>query len=210
MIRNLVFDMGNVLIHYRPASFVKRLGIPEEDQPLLLREVFGSVEWIRLDRGVLAEPEAAAAMCARLPERLHGAVHTLVEDGWWTLELTPVEGMEALVREAKALGYGIYLLSNATLRLPEYFVRIPGSDCFDGRIVSARQKLLKPQPELYLALFRTYSLRPEECFFIDDLNINVEGALWVGMPGTIFDGSVSRLRRTLREAGVPVAAGSGG
>ena len=124
MIRQIVFDMGNVLIHYRPQRYVQRLDVAEEDRPLLLREVFGSVEWIRLDRGSIGQEEAAAAMAARLPRRLEGAVQALLE--WWKLELSPMEGMEALLGELKGLGCGLYLLSNATARLPEYFDRIPG------------------------------------------------------------------------------------
>lgn len=203
MIRNIVFDMGNVLIQWRPALFVEGIGVPEEDRPLLLRELFGSVEWIQMDRGTLSMEKGLEAVCRRLPERLHGPAGELTRD-WWRRWLLPVEGMAELVRELKALGYGIYLLSNAKEDLPRYFGRIPGSECFDGRIVSADWKLLKPQPELYQTLLREYNLRAEECFFIDDLNINIEGAWFVGMDGAIFDGDLPRLRRALNDAGVPV------
>ena len=197
MIRNIIFDMGNVLIHYVPEVFLERISVPEEDRPLLLREVFGSVEWIRMDRGSIQEDEAIAAMQARLPQRLRGYVPPLL----------PVEGMAALLEELKGLGYGIYLLSNATVRLPEYFDRIPGSQFFDGKIVSAEWKFLKPQHEIYETLFREYSLKPEECFFIDDLHINIEGALCVGMAGAIFYDDMVRLRRELNSAGIPVKTG---
>ena len=203
MIRNIVFDMGNVLIHWRPALFVERMAIPEEDRPALLREVFGSVEWIQMDRGTLSFEEGLAAICRRLPERLRGPARELTLD-WWRRWLLPVEGMAELVRELKALGYGVYLLSNAKEDLPQYFDRIPGSECFDGRIVSADWKLLKPQPEIYRTLLREYNLQAEECFFIDDLNINIEGAWFVGMDGAIFDGDLPRLRQALNAAGVPV------
>ena len=150
---------------------------------------------------------AIAAMQARLPQRLRGYVPPLVS-GWWDGgPLLPVEGMAALLEELKGLGYGIYLLSNATVRLPEYFDRIPGSQFFDGKIVSAEWKLLKPQHEIYETLFREYSLKPEECFFIDDLHINIEGALCVGMAGAIFYDDMVRLRRELNSAGVPVKTG---
>lgn len=203
MIRNIVFDMGNVLIHWKPDLFVERLGIPEEDRPLLLREVFGSVEWIQMDRGTLSLEDGLAVICRRLPERLRAPARELTLN-WWRYWLLPVEGMADLVRELKKLGYGIYLLSNAKEDLPEYFPLIPGSECFDDGIISARWKLLKPQPEIYETLFREYGLRAEECFFIDDLNINIEGARFVGMDGAIFDGDLPRLRRRLNAAGVPV------
>lgn len=205
MIRNIVFDMGNVLIYWRPEELVRRLGVPEEDRPLLLREVFCSVNWIQLDRGIATPEEAADGMCRRLPQRLHGAARELTA-GWWRGPLLPVEGMAELIRELKGLGYGIYLLSNASVDLPKFFPRIPGSECFDGRVVSAFYKLIKPQPELYQILLREYNLKGEECFFVDDLNINVEAAILTGMSGTVFCGA-GELRRSLREAGIPVSGG---
>ena len=200
MIRNLVFDMGNVLIHYIPQVFMDRLGVPAEDQPLLAREVFGSVEWIRMDRGTLGQEEAVAAMEARLPRRLWEYARRLVLGWWLDGPLMPVEGMAAL-------GYGLYLLSNATVRQPEYFPGIPGSQFFDGAVISAHWKVLKPEREIYEILFREYGLEPSECFFVDDLNINVEGALCAGMDGYIFDGDVGRLRQALCRAGVMVKTG---
>ena len=204
MIRNLIFDRGNVLIHWDPPRFMERMGLPEEDRALLLTEVFGSVEWIQTDRGTLSLEDGLEEMCARLPERLHRAARELTLD-WWKDNLLPVEGMAELVHELKGLGCNLYLLSNAKLDLHQYFARIPGSECFDGMIVSADWKLLKPQPELYQVLLREYGLKAEECFFTDDLNINIEAAVLVGMSGTVFRGAAG-LRRALAEAGVPVKA----
>ena len=202
MIRNIVFDMGNVLIYWRPEVFAERMGLPEGDRALLLKEVFGQVEWVRMDRGTLSFEAGIASICRRLPERLHSAARELTLD-WWKSSLLPVDGMAELVQELKEMGYGIYLLSNAKLDLPKYFDLIPGSACFDGRIVSADWKLLKPQPEIYQTLFREYGLKAEECFFVDDLSLNVEGALREGMSGAVFFGA-EELRRELVGAGVPV------
>lgn len=203
MIKNIVFDMGGVLIHFNPIRLLSHFDISQADRDLLLKEAFGSVAWIQLDRGTVSAGEALEAINANLPERLHAVAEELIH-GWWKLELRPMEGMEPLLKELKELGYGIYLLSNATLRQPEYFPLIPGSRYFDGQIISAQWKLLKPQREIYETLLREYGLRAEECFFVDDLNSNVEGALWAGMSGAVFDGDTARLRRTLRRAGVPV------
>ena len=205
MIRNIIFDMGGVLVRYSPARFLDLLGVTEEDKALLHREVFNTVAWFRLDHGTISEEDAAAAMKANLPPRLQGAVDRLLE--WWELELEPVEGMEALLGELKARGYGLYLLSNATLRQPEYFDRLSVSWSFDGRFVSAFHKLLKPQYEIYRAMLDTFGLRAEECFFVDDSVANVEAADCVGIAGAVFDGVVPRLRQALRAAGVAVEVG---
>lgn len=203
MIRHIVFDMGQVLIQWRPELLAAQLEVPEEDIPTLCRAVFGSVEWIQLDRGTISQDDALEAMCRELPERLRAFAEGLVRD-WWKRPLLPIPGMEALVAELKGLGYGIYLLSNASSELHGYFHRIPGSQYFDGKVVSADWKLLKPQHEIYETLFREYDLKPEECFFIDDVTANIEGARYAGMDGAVFDGDLSHLRGRLRAAGVPV------
>ena len=202
MIRNIVFDMGNVMIYFNKKIFLDRAGVSGEDRTLLERVVFDSLEWARLDRGSLLEPEAEKLMCARLPERLHGYVHDFVYD--WDKPLLPVRDMAPLVRELKAKGYGIYLLSNAASRQHDYWPDIPGSECFDGTLVSADVKLVKPQPEIYRLLFETFSLEPDECVFIDDAINNAEGAFLCGMHPIVFHDDVDELRARLREEGVEV------
>ena len=187
MIQNIVFDMGGVLITWSPHRIAARFDLCDGDMQLLRREVFGSVEWVWL------------------PEGLHPAAERCVF--WWKEELWPIEGMEELIRELADMGYGIYLLSNATSALHEYFPRIPGSACFRGGIVSADWKLLKPQREIYEKLFSECGLNAADCLFVDDSAANVEGALRCGMDGVVFYGDTNRLRRDLRSKGVPVREG---
>ena len=203
MIKNIVFDMGRVLIDWDPPRLIARLGYSGEDADRLLREVFSCAEWQGLDRGRLSPEEALATMLPRLPSHLHEAAEHFVR-AWWVEDLWPIEGMAELVREIKALGYGVYLCSNATSCLHQYFDRIPGSECFDGKIVSADWKMLKPQREIYDTLFREYSLDPAECFFIDDNPANVEAGMMLGMDGAVFFRDMTRLRAELIAAGVPV------
>ncbi len=202
MIRNIVFDMGNVMIYFNKNLFLDRAGVTGEDRRLLERIVFDSLEWARLDRGSLLEPEAERLMCSRLPERLHGYVREFVYD--WDKPLYPVRGMAPLVRELKEKGYGIYLLSNAASRQHDYWPQIPGSECFDGTLISADVKLVKPQPEIYRLLCETFSLIPDECVFIDDAINNAEGAFLCGMHPIVFHDDISELRARLRERDVPV------
>ena len=203
MIKNIVFDMGNVLLRFEPEYFIARLDVAEEDRGILLTEVFRSLEWAKMDRGSLTEKQAAELICRRVPERLHSAVHSLTDQ--WERPILPVEGSYELVEELKVLGYGLYLLSNASYRQHDYWPQIPCSKFFDGTLISADVKLVKPQPEIYRLLFEKFSLRPEECFFVDDFAPNVEAALCCGMSGAVFNAGVPALRKALRKAGVPVA-----
>lgn len=200
----VVFDMGQVLIHWTPAIVTRHLDLTKEDMDLLLREMFVSVEWICLDHGTLTREQAEARFKKRIPERLWFAVEETIYR-WWQQPLLPMEGMAELVRELKQKGYGLYVLSNAGTDLRDYFFRIPGSECFDGIMVSAEEKLLKPMPEIYRHLAEKFQLNLGSCVFIDDSPANIEVAIQTGLPGIQFKGDVPRLRKELREIGVDVA-----
>ena len=203
MIKNIVFDMGNVLIYFDRDYFLDMVGITDsEDRKLLMREVYLSLEWSRMDRGSLTDDEAAEIMCSRVPERLHTAVHALVNE--WDRPILPVLGMVELIKELKESGYKIYLLSNASYRQHEYWPRVPGYELFDGTIISADEKLVKPQPEIYRLLFERFSILPEESVFIDDSTPNAEGAFFCGMNAIVFHNEVDELRCKLSELGVKV------
>ena len=202
MIRNIVFDMGNVLIRFDRDFFIERLGITGEDKDLLKREVFLSLEWARMDRGSMTDAEAAESVCRRLPAHLHDAATKLV--GMWDRPILPIEGMYELVEELKANGYGIYLLSNASLRQHDYWPRIEASWFFDATLISSDEGVVKPQPEIYRLMLERFGLKAEECFFIDDVPANIEGAFYCGIPGAVFHGDAALLRKDLRKAGVTI------
>lgn len=203
-IDTIVFDMGQVLIHWQPLALIAHMNLTEKQQELLLTELFQSVEWVQSDHGTIALEQIVTQVCRRLPEDLHPAVEELVL-GWWRRPLVPMEGMAELIRELKEKGYKIYLLSNANVDLRKYFHRIPGSECFDGLMVSAEEHLLKPQHEIYHTLYSRFRLDPSRCLFIDDSPANIEGALCTGMDGIIFRGDAARLRRELGQRGIDVA-----
>lgn len=203
MIRNILFDMGNVLIRFDRKLFLDRLEVSEADKEILLREVFANVEWAQMDRGTKTEETALEGMYKRLPLRLHGAAEILTLH--WDEPLIPIDGMYELVEELKEKGYGIYLLSNASYRQHEYWPGIAASRFFDGTLISADVHAVKPQPEIYNLCLEKFGLKPEESFFIDDVGANVEGAVNCGLQGAVFFGDVARLRRELRAAGVNVS-----
>lgn len=200
MIRNIVFDMGQVLIRFDRDYFIRCLGVEGDDAQLLLREVFLSLEWSRMDWGSLTDEEAAQSVCARLPERLHEAARKLVT--MWDRPILPVEGMYHLIEELKAAGYGIYLLSNASVRQHEYWPRVPCAKFFDGTLISCDVGCIKPERAIYEAFFEKFGLKAEECLFVDDMSMNVEGGCRCGMRGIVFHGDAKELRQKLKKEGI--------
>ena len=133
----------------------------------------------------------ASARCSPWADRKVGRPH-----------IVPVEGMLELLQALKAKGYRLYLLSNAATRQPIYWARAEASKLMDGVLISAEVKLLKPDPQIYRTFLHKFALRPEECVFIDDTPINVEGALYENMAGIVFNMDVPALAESLRTLGV--------
>lgn len=202
MIRNILFDMGGVLISFDRERFIARFDVDQEDSELLMREVFLSLEWAQMDRGSISEEEAVSSICERLPERLHETAQKLVS--MWDRPIFETDGMADLICSLRGNGYRIFLLSNASRRQHDYWPRIPGSEYFEDTLISADVGLVKPQPEIYDLAVKKFGILPEESVFIDDLPQNAEGAYCAGMHPIVFHQDVAELRRKLSELGVCV------
>ena len=201
MIRNILFDMGGVLLRFEPRTFIARLGITGEDAAELERQVFHTVEWVQMDKGTITEDEAVVSMCRRLPRSLHGAASELAHH--WDEPRLPMPGATELVKELSDKGYPLYLLSNAALRHHVYWPKLPMAQYFGDRLmVSADWHLLKPDPAFFQKALTMFSLKAEECLFIDDSTPNVLSAIEQGIEGVVFHGDMAILRRDLQERGI--------
>lgn len=200
MIKNMVFDMGKVLLHYDSMRACRYFMEDEGERERVNTSVFVSPEWIMLDMGIISEEEALKRMQDRLADDHAKEMARLCLAHWHEHCMWEKEGMRDLVKELKEQGYGIYLCSNASVRmLTCYQEKIPAIEYFDGVLFSAEVKCLKPQKEMYEHLFRRFDLKPEECFFIDDLQANIDGARECGMDGYCFaDGDVEKLKQVLK------------
>ena len=203
MIRNIVFDMGNVVIRFDPVFFLDRAGITDEDDRMLvMNELFLSVEWAQMDAGILTEQTAEPLILERIPERLKDTVRSLLFS--WAYPRDMIPGMEDMIRKLKEAGYGIYLLSNASAAQHEYWPKFPVSRLFDGKLISCDVKVVKPCQRIYQLFTEKFSLTPQECVFIDDAPANVAGAVACGWQGIVFHGSAEELEQKLRYMGISV------
>lgn len=201
MIKNMVFDMGNVLIDYDPKRLVSSHVSDEKDAALIRSAIFLTPEWQKCDAGLMSDDELRYAILCRLPQRLH-AMANKIFDIWHTHYL-PIPAANALVSELKEKGYALYLLSNASMRWFDYQYDYEVFSYFDGFLISANEKLLKPDPRIYLRLCEMFRLEPAECFFVDDQQKNVDGAKAAGFDGfALTDYQYDELRACLAEKGI--------
>ena len=200
MVKNIVFDMGKVLTDYVPDAVCRHYIKDEAMIRKISDAVFVSPEWVLLDLGVVPEDEGLRRITERLdtPQEKEWAAQCFWH--WHEYNMWHMEGMEELVRSLKAAGYGIYLCSNASVRLLTCWQKvIPAADCFDGILFSGPEKCMKPQKEIYERLFARFSLKPEECLFIDDQPLNIQGAAECGMRGYVYDGDREKLKQWLSQ-----------
>lgn len=201
MIRNMIFDFGNVLARFEPREMAAQFADSPDEVDLLTDIVFDRVYWDKSDAGTITDEETKGAVCARLPENLHKAA-CAVYDAWPTL-LPPIEGMTELVKDLKARGYKLYLLSNISNKFADEYHTVPWLAelfaQFDGLVFSAPIGLTKPHREIFEHLLTKFSLNADECVFIDDSQKNIDGCENVGIHGVLFDGSAAQLRKKLKE-----------
>lgn len=195
-IKNIVFDMGGVLIDFDPKRALSCHFQSKDEQKLVSEAVFKSAEWLQMDKGTMSVDDSLQKMCSRLPSNLHSEVRKMVLEH--EKEMPPIKEMEPIVKALKNKGYKIYLLSNVPAWFYEFKKSVPAFKYFDGMVISSDYHELKPGKELYNILFDKYSLIPNECFFIDDTISNIQAAKDLGMETFLFDTKdFSSLKETL-------------
>lgn len=202
MIKNIVFDMGNVLTIYNAREYIYGYINNEEDFWWMKNHLCASVEWLKMDRGTMTDEDAAASICKRMPEHLHATVKRFINE--YRMVQPPNPPMERLVEELADNGYELYLMSNTSHRFRTFSQHIKSIRFMKGIWISCEHGMLKPEPEAYLDFFGQFQLKPTECFFVDDTAANVEAAGNLGMGGCVYYGDIKELRHFMLESGIRV------
>lgn len=185
-IKNIVFDVGNVLIEFDWNSYLKSFGFSTETYSAIKRVTFPSVQWRERDRGVLTEEEYNQVFYSVAPQYKKELQKVLQKE---TQALRVYEYSKKWIQELQGKGYKTYLLSNISRNLCRgFYEQLDIIPQMDGVIFSCEVHALKPELEIYRILLDTYKLKPEECIFFDDLPENVEAANRLGIEGIVFKG----------------------
>ena len=188
MIKNVVFDLGNVLLSFVPSEYLDKKNYPENIKTKILSEIFNSEEWQMLDRGEITSDEVIDIISSRSTLKREEIAHIF---NLRTDILYPLDNNIKFLPLLKKKGYKLYFLSNFPMDIFEevtsgyYFFKY-----FDGGVISSHAKFSKPDSRIYKILIEKYSLIPEDCLFIDDLEINVKAAKTAGMIGITTFGSL--------------------
>jgi epoxide hydrolase-like predicted phosphatase len=187
MIKNIVFDLGNVLISFRPSEYFDKKNYPENIKTKILSDIFASEEWLLLDNGIINTAQAINSIAAHSSLNKDEISHIF---NLRTELLFPLDQNVRLLPGLQKQGFRLYFLSNFPLDLYEevktgyYFFKY-----FDGGVISSEAKVSKPDSRIYDIFLEKYSLIPEECLYIDDLEVNIKAGEAAGMNVLLTFGS---------------------
>ncbi len=179
-IKNVIFDLGGVLFRRDPAKctpdfidFFAFVRFPK--MPLF---------WEEYDRGTLTLDEVIDLLCREKGvsrEQCREYVRLAIDK---QEEIAPTE---ALIRDLKAAGYRLYVLSNMSREFIDFLRTRPVYRLFDGEVISCEERVVKPEPAIYRRLKERYALQGAESLFIDDRRENIAAAEQEGICGCWFD-----------------------
>ncbi|MBR4506003.1 MAG: HAD family phosphatase [Bacteroidales bacterium] len=191
--QNIIFDFGNVLVQWHPELVYTEYFGDEARAWWFLRHVVDN-EWRgRIDAGE-STAELTAELVGRFPE--YKEAIELFDQRYFDMLTGEVPGMRELLGEVMR-HYEVYGLTNWSMEtFPTARERFTILQMIDRYVVSAAERLIKPDPRLFQVLLDRYGLRAEECTFVDDNPDNVAAACKLGMRGIVFT-SADNLRKEL-------------
>ena len=187
MVKNIIFDIGDVLVHFTPDKAMSEIGIDSKKIPELMACTVMSPYWCELDRGVLKDEEIIEKMIEIKPELEADILRFFEEAG--NLLVKKTEYADELIDMCKKMGYKVFLLSNYPKKYFEMHIRneLDFAKRVDGKVVSAYEGVIKPDSKIYKILLERYGLIAKECIFVDDRAENVEAANRLGINGVLFE-----------------------
>ncbi len=194
MIKNVIFDFGQVLVHFEPDYMTGRYIKDEADKNLAKDVIFDRLYWDRLDAGTIAEEEVIEGIKSRLPERLWESSISAYKN--WIYNIPEVDKMADLIKYIKEeYGVKVYLLSNISQYFAEHSGEFEILKNMDGCVFSAVCGLVKPNREIFEHILEKFDLLPEETVFVDDNEGNIKGAAMVGIEGYLFKKDPDELKK---------------
>lgn len=201
----IIFDLGRVVVSWDPVGIVRSVCGPQGAEQLA-EQLFNHPDWLEVDRGTMSLHTMAREAQARTG--LSAAENLAILQAV-PASLLPDPAMLTLIAELHGAGHTLYALSNMGhasidwLEQHQDFWRF-----FSGKVVSARVRMMKPEPDIYRYLLVSFDLKPAECLFIDDSPANIAAAEALGIRGIVFTDAAS-CRQQLGELGCLPATGKG-
>ncbi|AUZ76272.1 haloacid dehalogenase [Aeromonas hydrophila] len=196
----IIFDLGRVVVSWDPVGIVRSVR-GEQGAELLAERLFNHPDWLEVDRGTLS-----LHTMARQAEHRTGlsAAENLAILQAVPASLVPDPAMLSLIESLHGAGHTLYALSNMGHASIDWLEQHqPFWRFFSGKVVSARVRMMKPEPDIYRYLLVSFDLQAEQCLFIDDSPANVTAAQALGIGGLVFTDAYSCRQQLVAQGYLP-------
>lgn len=201
MIKNIIFDFGNVIGRFDYMEAVQHFTKDPNEQEFLINNVINSPYWIGLgllDSGLISYDSVVKLINDSTNNKYSDLVDKFV-NGYYKY-ITISDEITNLIKKIKDLGYNLYILSNTSKEVVDYFKDYEIFKYFDGFTLSYKINMLKPNIGIYKNLLNTYNLNPNESLFIDDREDNIATAISLGINGfNVRKDNIEDIKKALKD-----------
>ena len=205
MIRNIIFDLGNVIINYNQEQIINNFTKKEEEIKYIYNEIFHAPEWELMDLGNITNDEAIEVINKRNEFKYQKLTDNFLHEWYKKQEIN--RDIVEIAKKLKKNGYKLFVLSNMANLTYEYFKNDEFFSLCTGIIISAHEHLIKPDEKVFRLLLDRYKLNAEECLFIDDdpSEQNYKTANKIGIQGRrIIPNQAEDVRKLLLEFNIEI------
>ena len=205
MIKNIIFDLGNVIINYNQKKIINNFTEKEEEIKYIYDEIFHAPEWTLMDLGDITNDEAIEIINKRNEFKYEKLTQEFLHE--WHKKQPINRDIVEIAKILKNNGYNLFVLSNMANQTYEYFKNDEFFSLCTGIVISAHEHVKKPDEKVYRLLLDRYNLNAEECLFIDDDDSgkNYETANKIGIKGRrIMPNQAEDVKKLLLELNVKI------
>ena len=182
MIKNIIFDIGNVILNFNINEVLRKFTNNINEQNFILENIINSPEWLGdalIDTGYISKENAIEIV----KDRTNHTNDELINNFWCNYNnfAQVDERVLQLIQKLKDNNYKIYLLSNINPYTFEFVNKSGLFNLVDGYVLSYKEHKVKPYKAIYNVLLERYNLIPNECIFIDDNKKNIDTGNLMGI-----------------------------
>ena len=195
MIKNIIFDFGQVLVRFDPEYMTSKYLSDKDDIKTVSAVIFDRLYWDKLDKGTIDDEQVISLSNQRLDEKFHSVTEKIYYN--WIYNIPEIEGMRSILEKLKEKGVRLFLLSNISKYFATHSEQIDILSYFEKCIFSAVCGYTKPNTNIFCHTLKECEISPEETLFVDDNSANIEGAKSAGIHSFLFDGDAKKLEEYL-------------
>lgn len=179
-IKNIIFDVGGVLLDWKPLELLTAM-FDKKKAVLLKKNMMDTKHWAELDRGALSIDQAVELFSENIPE-LKKEIKIALKN---FIDFLPViEENVKILRKLSVDNYRLFVLSNFhSESFDKAYEQFDFFKIFDGLVISSKIKMIKPEKEIYRYILNKYKINPSETVFFDDSEVNVNTAIELNILG---------------------------